>query len=99
MDTTQFSLFLIHAKQALNTKVYVLLAALLLSGCNNDNSSAELVTPEVKGNFYVSDLSMQAGDNMSHKDQFVLDYTLHVEHFEIVDVDIDFYMVDTSSTP
>lgn len=29
MDTTQFSQFLIYAKQALNTKVYLLLAALL----------------------------------------------------------------------
>jgi len=68
---------------------------LTLLGCNNDNNPPPV---SQQGNFYVSDVGMPTATPMAQKDQFTLDYILHVEQFQAVDVDIDFYMIDTSST-
>lgn len=75
----------------MSTKMLIVsILVLLLLGCNNGKS---------KGNLYVSDVVLKTAKTMKHKDQFTVEYTLNAINITEQDVNIDFYLIDTSSTP
>jgi hypothetical protein len=63
---------------------------LSLLGCNSKSSSK---------NLFVDDVLLQTEQAMEHGGQFTVKYTLNVTNIVDEDVNIDFYMISTSSTP